>query len=380
MEKKKRIKFLATAFTLTGTAVGAGILGIPYVFSRSGFFVGLFWLILLGIVVTYVNLYLGEISLRTKGEHQLLGYSEKYLGKKGSRVMLVAILIWIYSALLAYLMGEGQSLSKLFTGGFEYSLVFGACFWAIMSFLLTGGLRRLKRVEYFGVIVIIFIILILSLILVPSVEISNIGYFNPINLFLPFGAILFAFSSSTSVPELRNEIRGDENLLKKAILIGMIVPFILYALFGFVFVGVLGMQIEEVATLSFGGLFGKLLMILGIFTMLTSYFVLSFSLRDVFLYDLKKGRSVFFFVSFLPFILYVLVSFFELASFVELMGIGGVVSGGFVGILILLMNIFSKRKGDRIPEYSIHINWFIVLVFFIIFITGIIFEIIRLIR
>jgi len=38
-------KFWATTFTLTGTIIGAGILGLPYVFSQSGFFIGSFWLI-----------------------------------------------------------------------------------------------------------------------------------------------------------------------------------------------------------------------------------------------------------------------------------------------------------------------------------------------
>ena len=76
-------KFFATAFTLTGTIIGAGILGLPYVFSKSGFFIGAFWLIFLGFVMLFVNLCLGEVSLRTKKIHQLPGYAEKYLGKSG---------------------------------------------------------------------------------------------------------------------------------------------------------------------------------------------------------------------------------------------------------------------------------------------------------
>jgi len=73
-------KFWATVFTLTGTVIGAGILGLPYVFAKSGFFVGLFWLIFLGIITIYFNLALGEVTLRTKGVHHLPGLAEKYLG------------------------------------------------------------------------------------------------------------------------------------------------------------------------------------------------------------------------------------------------------------------------------------------------------------
>src|SRR5210317_1019409 len=99
-------KFWATTFTLTGTIIGAGILGLPYVFARSGFLVGLFWLIILGGIITYLNLALGEITLRTKGRHQLSGYAKKYLGKKGERVARFTMIFGIYSSLLAYLVGQ----------------------------------------------------------------------------------------------------------------------------------------------------------------------------------------------------------------------------------------------------------------------------------
>ena len=59
-------KFWAAAFTLTGTVIGAGILGLPYVFSKSGFYVGLFWLLFLGSIIILCKLYLGEVILRTK--------------------------------------------------------------------------------------------------------------------------------------------------------------------------------------------------------------------------------------------------------------------------------------------------------------------------
>ena len=121
-------KFWATAFTLTGTIIGAGILGLPYVFSQSGILVGIFWLIVLGIIMTFVNLCLGEVCLRTKEKHQLIGYSKKYLSKIGSRLMLFALIFGVYSALIAYLIGEGQSLSQLFTGGIDSAIYFAIYF------------------------------------------------------------------------------------------------------------------------------------------------------------------------------------------------------------------------------------------------------------
>ena len=152
-------KFWEAVFTLTGTVIGAGMLGLPYVFSQSGFMIGLFWLLFLGSLMIFVNLCLGEITLKTKKIHQLPGYAEKYLGKKGKWLMLFALIIEVYSALIAYLIGEGQSFSYLFFGNLDYAIYFALAFWLIMTLLLREGLKGLKKVETWGVIAIILLII-----------------------------------------------------------------------------------------------------------------------------------------------------------------------------------------------------------------------------
>ena len=364
-------KFWATAFTLTGTIIGAGILGLPYVFAKSGFLIGLFWLILLGIIILIVNLYLGEIGLRTKDNHQLAGYAEQYLGKWGGKIMFFAMAFGIYSALIAYLLGEGQSLSLLLTGNLKYALFFGVGFWFIMTMLLKSGLKGLKKVETWGVLIIIALIIIIFSWYLPDINYNNLAQINIPNIFLPMGVILFALLGFTSIPELRMEIRGQEKKYKKAIILGILVPIILYILFCFTFVGILGSNVPEVATLSLG----KFVIILGIFTMLTSYFVLSFSFRDIFKYDFKSSNfTTFFWVCLFPLILYLVISFFNLLDFVQVLGIGGVISGGLTGILILIINKRAKKLGKRKPEFSIPINWFIIILLSLVFILGILAE------
>ena len=368
MKFKKR--FWVTAFTLTGTTIGAGILGLPYVFSQAGFFVGVFWLVFLGAIMIFINLCLGEVTLRTKTIHQLPGYAGKYLGKWGKRIMFFAFVFGIYAALLAYLIGEGQSFSKLFFGNLNYSFYFALGFWAVMTMLLREGLRGLKRVEFWGVLAIIGIIMAMFLWFFTSINVNNLNYYDVSNLFLPFGVILFSLLGFAAIPELRREIKNHEKLFKKAVIVGTLIPVVLYFIFTMIFVGVLGKNVDQISTLSFG----NFIIVLGIFTMLTSYFVLSFVLRDIFIYDLRKRNLSFFFASVFPLLLYLFVTFFNLADFVKILGIGGVVSGGLTGILILLMNLKAKKEGTRKPEFSISINWLIIGILSLIFLAGIFVE------
>lgn len=364
-------KFWATAFTLTGGIIGAGILGLPYVFSRSGFLIGFVWLVILGLIMMYINLCIGEISLRTKHNHQLVGYAEKYLGRKAKGIMVFAVAFGIYSALLAYLIGEGQSLSQLFTGGIDKAIYFAVGFWLIMNLALRKGLKELKRIELWGVGAIIFIILLIATWYSPQINIENVQFIDYSNIFLPLGVTLFALLGFTAIPELRMEIRGKEKKLKKAIIIGSLIPIVLYAIFAFVFIGVWGKGISEVATVGLG----NLVVFLGIFTMLTSYLILNFSLRDIYYYDLKySGNRTYLLTTTLPLVLYLIVSYFDLINFVQILGIGGVISGSITGILILLINKKAKKSRGRKPEFEVPINWIWIGLLSLIFILGVVVE------
>ena len=365
-------KFWAATFTLTGTIIGAGILGLPFIFAKSGWLIGLFWLITLGAVMIFVNLTLGEITLRTKGRHQLPGYAQKYLGTWGRYTMLIAMSFGIYSALLAYLLGEGESLAKILPGNIT-PIFLGIAFWIIMTALLREGLKGLKKIETWSVVAIIIIVIGIFFRFLPQIKPSNLIAFNPPHFILPIGIVMFALLGFTSIPELRQEIKGQEKLLKKAIILGGIIPIILYILFTLIFVGILGDNVTEIATLSFGPIFT----ILGIFTMFTSYLVLSYSLKDTFKYDLKTSKTInFIFTSLIPLIMYILIAQYEILGFASILGIGGVISGGLTGILILLISKRAKanKRSKNDPEIQMPTNWLLTIILSIIFLTGIILQ------
>jgi len=78
---KGKTSILAAA-SLIGTIIGAGIFGIPYVMAKSGVASCFFYFLILGVAVIVLHLLYGEVLLRTKEKHRIIGFTEKYLGKK----------------------------------------------------------------------------------------------------------------------------------------------------------------------------------------------------------------------------------------------------------------------------------------------------------
>jgi len=364
------MRFLPALAVFTGTIIGAGFLGIPYVVSKSGVLFGFFYLLMVALFIMLIKLYLGEVTLRTSGSHQLTGYAEKYLGKKGKIVMFLAMIFGIFPALLAYLLAEGRSLSYVFFGNFDYSFYFSLGFWLLMTCLTFVGLRALKRYDKLGLFLVLGIVLSIFIFFIGDVKTENFSLIGE-NIFSPFGVILFSFLAFSSLREVRRILFGEGKLMKEVIISGVMIAFLVYLLFCFIVVGVFGTSVQEIATLSLGRFFS----ILGVLTMFTAFFTQSLAMRDMFRFDFGLGRMKgWILASIIPLILFLITYFFDGLSFTQILGIAGVISGGLTGILILLMNLKSKRKGDRRPEYSIRINLEIILILSLLFILGVLLE------
>jgi tyrosine-specific transport protein len=367
-------KVLTGTSILVGTCIGAGVLGIPYVAAQAGFLVAIIYIIIIGLITYLINLYLGEVSLRTKQKHQIVGYAEKYLGKRGKKLMEFATIFGIYAAIIAYMVGIGESISFLLFNNTGYSIIFGALFGVFMSWVLWSGRKGLKKYEKIGVGIVLVLLIFIIIFFIPNIEFNNLLGFNSGNIFLPFGVILFALMSFHAIPEINIVLGRDKKKLKKIISLGTIISIIFYALFTLIVVGYMGIRTPEVATLALG----KIFVVLGIFTMFTSYLSLGNSLEDDFIFDEHyRKRNAWLLTSMMPIFLFIVIQMFDFFSFTTILSIGGVVSGGLASILILIMNKNSKKKSERKPEYSIKINKFIIALLSLIFITGIIVELFK---
>jgi tyrosine-specific transport protein len=240
-----------------------------------------------------------------------------------------------------------------------------------MSFLTFIGLRALKKYEKIAMFIVLGFVFLIAIFYFKDVRVENLNYVNSDNLFIPFGVVLFSMLAFSAIPEVERILAGQEKLMKKVIFFGVLIPFVVYLIFMIIVVGKFGSSVPEIATLAFPRFFS----LLAVLTMFTAFFAQSIAIRDMFRFDFKLGRFKGWLIScFLPLILFLLIYFFKLVSFVQLLSVAGVVSGGVIGILVLLMNKQAKKTGHRKPEYSIPLSWLAILIISIIFALAVVAE------
>lgn len=356
--------------TLTGVTIGAGVLGIPFVFAKAGFLTGLLVLTALALVVVLVNLCVGEIVLRTRGEHQLTGYAGIYLGRWGRRLMFASVIVGSYGALMAYIIAEGQSLAELFGGNpWFWSLVF----FVVASLVIYRGIKAVGTSELVLVSIklLIFLTVIVLMVFSQLFDPAELTGFNLSNIFIPYGVILFAFLGAIAVPEMRREMKGHWKEMKKAVFLGSIIPFVAYALFAVAVVGITGTDTTEVANVGVGRVLGFIpLVLINLFAILalaTSFIGLGLGLKEVYQYD-YNFRPLWAFITamFVPVVLILA----GIQSFILILGITGALAGGIEGILLLLIYWKAKKFGQRKPEYTVPIGPIAITLLVAVFLVG----------
>jgi tyrosine-specific transport protein len=372
----KSKNFFYALSSLIGMIIGVGIFGIPYALAQAGFLIGFFYLVFLCLVVLAVHLSYGEIILRTQHDCRLVGYGQTYLGGRGKAAATGIVIFQFYGAMLAYIIAGGHFLSIIFSrffGGTDFS-------WALVFFVFGAlailfGLKAVSASEFLMTILLLALAAFFILRGAPFVSLENLKGFNLMKFFLPYGVIFFSLTGGAAVPELRHILRGQEQKIKKVIILGTLIPAVIYILFALVVVGTTGEGTSEDAISGLIPYLGQNIIFLGavfgFLAVITSFLMLGLNLRKMFQLDYKLNRLLAWALAcFVPLIVF-LAGFND---FILVIGLIGAVAGGFEGIMTILIYIKAKKMGDRQPEYSLKLNKIFIWGFVLLFALGIIYQ------
>lgn len=366
--------FLHATAVLIGTMVGVGIFGIPFVFAKAGFGLGIFFLLGIGLLTIVTNLTFAEVILRTEGKHQLVGYTNAYLGPNFKKIVLTTNILGIYGAFLAYITVAGDFLNTIFSQffylqPFQYSLIF----FVVISLILLFKFRTVAWIEFFLTALFVFIVLMIFAVGISKVELSNLWTFVPEYSFLPYGVLLFAFAGLTSLPIQREILRGQERQLKNSILFAVLLVGFLYALFAFTVVGISGdITSPDALTGLFDFLGYKVILLgslFGVLSISTSSLMLGTALKDVFRLDYNmKPLSAWLLVILPPFLLF-LGGF---RTFIDIISLVGAVAIGVESIILLAVYWKARKEGTRNPEYTINVPQWVLYLLSLVFLLGVV--------
>lgn len=226
---------------VAGTSIGGGMLALPVLTGQAGFLPSLVVYLACWLFMASTGLLFLEISLWMEKDANIISMAERTLGFKGKVVAWIIYLFLFYCLTLAYIVGAGNLIVELFHNSLKQwqgQLLFLAVFGPFVYL----GTRVASRLNLFlmlglGISYVMFVIL-------------GAPYVNPELLMntnwkfalaaLPITFTAFAYQGI--IPSLVNDMQHNTKQIRLAILIGSFLPFIAYAIWQWLILGIVPVE------------------------------------------------------------------------------------------------------------------------------------------
>jgi tyrosine-specific transport protein len=230
---------LSGVLLIAGTCIGAGMLAMPAVTGAMGFFPALALNVLCWFYMLCTGLLFLEATLWMHDGANVTSMTERFLGQPGKWIG-ASTFIFLYFCLLIGYIAAGTPLlvsffDLTFLQGFPGYLVFASIFGLIVFI----GASMIDRVNVILMISLVFSYF--ALIWSGSSEVTAENLDRQSWWLMIYGAptLFSAYGYQNVIPSISTYLRRDAKTLRMAIMIGTMIPLVLYILWQWMILGAL---------------------------------------------------------------------------------------------------------------------------------------------
>ena len=229
---------LGGALLVTGTCIGAGMIGLPVKTAAIGFYPTVFLFMAIWLLMASSAFLMLEASFALKGETNLISMAKSAMGFPGAAVAWVTYVLFLYTLMAAYTSGGTGLLVEIIpylTEFLNYRDIM-ILFVLIFSSIIFSGTRwvdYMNRVLMLG-LVVSYGLLVLLAGKSHRLPIETTAY--PQYIWAAIPLIVTSFGFHLLIPSLKSYMHENVHRLRWAIGLGSLVPLIVYLLWQFVIV------------------------------------------------------------------------------------------------------------------------------------------------
>lgn len=238
----KQGSVLGGILLIAGSCIGAGMLALPVITGIGGFFPSVVMFFIAWFFMTTTALLLLEANLTLGYQLSLISIAEKTLGRPGKILCWILFLFLFYSLSVAYISASGSILGTIVKDllGYELSPWIGSFFFTIVfGIVLYVGTQV---VDYFNrVLMLGLVISYCALVFLGSFHIrwDLLTQQQWKYAFAAIPVLIISFGFHNMIPSLAYYFKGDLPRLRKTIVIGSIIPLLVYLLWEAVMLGII---------------------------------------------------------------------------------------------------------------------------------------------
>jgi tyrosine-specific transport protein len=227
---------------ITGCCIGAGMIGLPLRSAAAGFLPSVITMMLCYLFTTITGLFITEATLWFEGQVNLPTIVEATLGKKGKYLTLFLFLSLFYSLFVAYLDGSGVIFSNILSSmtgraiSKQVGIVVCAVLVAGITYAGTHLANRLNQALLVGLVISYVSLIMIGF---TRVSVSHEMHANLMPMLNVIPIMLICFGYQNLVPSVIHYLKRNVNHIRFSIIIGNLIPLLVYALWNYVILGIL---------------------------------------------------------------------------------------------------------------------------------------------
>lgn len=237
---------LSGSLLIAGTTIGAGMLGIPSLTIKTGFFPAILITFLVWLFMLATGLLFLEVTLWMHKDANVLSMAERFLGKGGKIIAGGNFLFLYYCLMIAYTSAGAPLFADIFQLPIEPQGIFSyAIFSLIFLAVVAVGLKFIDRVNYIlmaGLFISYGALLVVG---VKDISLEKLSFQYWPSLFISAPVLFSAFGYHNVIPSLTFHFKENVKVMRKAIFWGTIIPLIVYILWQWVIIGTIPKELIE---------------------------------------------------------------------------------------------------------------------------------------
>jgi tyrosine-specific transport protein len=241
-------KLLGGILLIVGTSSGAGMRALTIVTAGSGFFASSLMLFACWVFMTFSAFLILEVNLWFPSRSNLISMARATLGMPGVAMVWGSYILLLYALLAAYISG-GSALFHDLLGWVGWRTapdeVSSILFVLVFGYLVYRGIQPVDYVNRALMAVKMTSLFLLILLTVPHLHGNYLTEGNPKLVISTVTVMVTSFGFATIIPSLRSYFNDDVNKLRRAILIGSLIPFVCYFLWDLSILGSVPREGEE---------------------------------------------------------------------------------------------------------------------------------------
>lgn len=234
-------KLLGGTFLVSGSCIGAAMLGLPVITGEAGFYPSLAMYVLAWLFMFTTGLLFVEVNLWFSDDVSIVTMARKTLGRWGGIISWVLYCLLFYCLLVAFIAGSGPLVKSLMPFAFKYfdgtfipSTFFTFLFGSVV-YLGASAVDWINRIFMFGLLsTYLFLVFV-------GIDEVDFSYFERSSwsaapLVLP--AMVVSFGYHNLIPTMTRYFDHDKTILTRSCFYGTLLTVFIYFIWQFVVLGI----------------------------------------------------------------------------------------------------------------------------------------------